>query len=145
MLKFPHRAEEIVQICSMFNLNKSDFESIHSCPHYHSFLKTRTCTTCEKSFASSLGLKHHLAKTNDCGLEAKKVKKAQEIKKRATRNHVLKYMRTKEISNQNLSVRHKRGAALSRAEKEVVLHTYESFKSMTNLVFNHECNILTCI
>ena len=110
-----------------------------------SFIWIRTCTTCEKSFASSLGLKHHLAKTNDCGLKAKKVKKAQEIKKRATRNHVLKYMRTKEISNQNLSVKHKRGAALSRAEKEVVLHAYESFKSMTNLVFNHECNILTCI
>ena len=62
---------------------------------------------------------------------AKKVIKAQEIKKRRSRNVVLKQMKMREVSpNQNLSVKHKRGAALSRAEKEVVLHTYETFKSM---------------
>ena len=95
----------------------------------------RTCKTCEKSFGSELGLRQHLARVQECGSVAKKVKKAQEIKKRSSRNLALKKMKMREVSgDQKLSVPHKRGAALSRAEKEIVLHTYETFKSMYSIL-----------
>ena len=38
----------------------------------------------------------------------------------------------------NLAVPHKRGAPLSKAEKETILHTYESFKS----TYKHSVKIM---
>ena len=127
--------------CSMFNL-KYTYIILYIIVWLYFINWIRSCRTCEKSFASELGLKNHLAKTKDCGSAAKKVKIAKEIKRRASRNLVLKKMKMREVSgDQKLSVKHKRGAALSRAEKEIVLHTYESYKSMYLHIFNTECFI----
>ena len=76
-----------------------------------------------------------------------KVKKAEEIKMRLLRKKSVKNLRIKNLANnqKNLSIPHKRGAALSRAEKEVILYTYESFKSnyIQCVLFEYFTNALT--
>ena len=72
-----------------------------------------------------------MSRNKDCGAAAKKVEKAKEIKIRALRSKSILNFRMRRMAEnkKNLAIPHKRGAALSRAEKEVVLHAYESFKS----------------
>ena len=75
--------------------------------------------------------------TKDCGAARKKILKAAEIKARLQRKNELLSTKLGRIvlQKKNLAKPHKRGAALSKAEKEVVLHTYESFKS--EYLYNH--------
>ena len=107
--------------------NKDDSYVFISC--YESLF--RSCITCERKFGSERGLKCHLAVTKDCGTAAKKVQKAKEIKKRLLRNEAIRSLPMRRIGQhkKSLAVPHKRGAPLSKAEKETILHTYESFKS----------------
>ena len=69
--------------------------------------------------------------TKDCGAAARKVLKAAEIKARLLRKKELLSTKLGRIvlQKKNLAKPHKRGAPLSKAEKEMVLYTYESFKS----------------
>ena len=92
----------------------------------------RSCITCERKFGSERGLKCHLAVTKDCGTAAKKVQKAKEIKRRLLRNEAIRSLPMRRIGQhkKNLAKPHKRGAPLCKAEKESILHAYESFKSM---------------
>ena len=72
-----------------------------------------------------------MARTTDCGIAAARVKKAKEIEMRRLRKQSVKNLKIRNLANnqKNLATPHKRGAALSKAEKEVILYTYESFKS----------------
>ena len=72
-----------------------------------------------------------MSRNKDCGAAAKKVEKAKEIKIRALRSKSILNFRMRRMAEnkKNLAIPHKRGAALCRAEKEVILHAYESFKS----------------
>ena len=102
---------------------------------FHSRMCTllfRSCKNCEKKFASEKGLKCHLARTKDCGAAARKLKKAKEIQRRRLRNKAIHSLPMRRIGQhkKNLATPHKRGAPLCKAEKESILHAYDSFKSM---------------
>ena len=95
-----------------------------------SFEINRKCINCDKRFATELGLKKHKTRTKLCGQAAKKVEKAQEIKRRRLRNSQIHSQRLRNIGpHKKLSVPHKRGVALTKKEKELVLHTYDAFRS----------------
>ena len=94
------------------------------------FEMNRKCITCGKGFATERGLKKHQTTIKNCGEASKNIKKAQEIKNKKLRNSQIHGQKLKNIGpHKKLSVPHKRGAALTREEKETVLHIYESFRS----------------
>ena len=95
-----------------------------------SFAHFRPCVSCDKKFATSKGLDSHLAIMKDCGKVAKKIHKAKKIKELALRNKNIHGLSLKRIGpHKKLATPRKRGAPLSRQEKELVLHHYDSFRS----------------
>ena len=95
----------------------------------------RKCVSCEKKFATSRGLDHHHAKIKDCGEVAKKIQKAKRIKALALRNKAIHSQKMRRIGphNKKLSKGHKRGAPLTRQEKESILHYYDLYRSKNHL------------
>ena len=107
------------------------------CPHINHQLN-RLCITCEKRFGTSRGLDDHRARNKECGTAAKKLAKARKIKELRLRNKSIDGLRLKRIRphKKKLSTKRKRGAPLSREEKEFVLHNYDQYRSKIFSVAN---------
>ena len=91
----------------------------------------RLCISCDKRFGTSRGLDDHRARNKECGTAAKKIAKARKIKELRLRNKSIDGLRLKRIRphKKKLSTKRKRGAPLSREEKEFVLHNYDQYRS----------------
>ena len=98
----------------------------------------RLCTTCDKRYATSRGLDDHRARNKECGTAAKKLAKARKIKELRLRQKSIHGLKMKRIGphKKKLSTARKRGAPLSREEKEFVLHNYDQYISKNFSVAN---------
>ena len=94
----------------------------------------RKCNNCQQLFATKRGLQIHCSRNekNECGRSAKKVQKAKIIKDWQLRKDAIHSAKMKRIGPhlKNLSRPHKRGAALTKGEKEMVCYTYDRFLGM---------------
>ena len=83
-------------------------------------------------FATKLGLEKHLrfAKKNSCGQEAHHKKKLARIEESRERKKAIYSEKIKRIGPhlKNVSRPHKRGAPLTKEEKELVLKLYDEFR-----------------
>ena len=98
----------------------------------------RLCISCDKRFGTSRGLDDHRARNKECGMAAKKIAKARKIKELRLRNKSIDGLKLKRIRphKKKLSTKRKRGAPLSREEKEFVLHNYDQYRSKIFSVAN---------
>ena len=98
----------------------------------------RKCNNCQQLFATKRGLQIHCSRNerNECGRSAKKLKKAKIIKEWELRKEAIHSAKMKRIGPhlKNLSRPHKRGAALTKGEKEMVCYTYDRFLGMSSIV-----------
>ena len=93
----------------------------------------RKCITCDKKYATSRGLADHRARNKECGKAANKILKARRIKELRLRHKTIHGLKLKRIGphKKKLATKRKRGAPLSREEKEFVLHNYDQYRSKT--------------
>ena len=100
----------------------------------------RLCISCDKRFGTSRGLDDHRARNKECGMAAKKIAKARKIKELRLRNKSIDGLKLKRIRphKKKLSTKRKRGAPLSREEKEFVLHNYDQYRSKNFSVANSD-------
>ena len=101
-------------------------------------LSNRLCITCDKRYATSRGLDDHRTRNKECGSAAKKLAKARKIKELRLRQKSIHGLKLKRIGphKKKLSTPRKRGAPLSREEKEFVLHNYDQYRSKNFSVAN---------
>ena len=98
------------------------------------------CKTCEMVFATPRGLEYHLkrSKKYSCGQEAFYKKKLARIKESRERKAEIYGQKLRRIGPhfKNVSTRHKRGAPLTKFEKEVILRLYDQFRGLTSSPIN---------
>ena len=90
---------------------------------------SRKCTHCGNFFGSEIGLKNHCTRnrTGECGRNQRNIEKAKKIKIINARRHAMKRAKMSDIGPhiKNISSKHKRGAPLSKGEKEFVCYIYD--------------------
>ena len=110
--------------------------------YFDHYLAFRKCNNCQQLFATKRGLQIHCSRNeqNECGRSAKKVKKAKIIKEWQLRKDQIHSAKMKRIGPhlKNLSRPHKRGAALTKGEKEMVCYTYDRLLGMYYRVANYD-------
>ena len=91
----------------------------------------RTCISCGNKYSTSRGLDHHYSQNDECGKIARKKQKAERIKYLKQRKANIHGTNLRRIGphKKRLSTPHRRGAPLSKEEKELVLHYYDLYRS----------------